>query len=124
MVSEADRIWIVTLSNAGHSQADIHLKTKITIRTIQYTLERLWETGVVECRIRTEAPATAVTPRNIKVVKEKVRRNPMRSMGKLASEMNISADSVHTVVNDRVRLRPIKMQPVHALNAETQLLLG
>lgn len=120
MVSEADRHRILALSKAGLRQADIQKLTKVPIRTIQYTLQRFRETGGTKDRPRTGAPATAVTPRNIKLVRDKVRRNSMRSMRKMATDLDISVGSVRTIVRDRLALRPIKLQPVHALSAKSQ----
>lgn len=120
MVSQAERIQIITLSNAGNSQRDIQKRTGISLRTIQYTLKRHRETGLTQDRPRSGRPATAVTPRNVKVVRMKINRNPQRSMRRMASELNISTGSVRNIVKTRLGLRPIKMQPVHALSDKSK----
>ena len=65
------------------------------------TIKRYQETGSVEDRTRSGRPCTVVTPKVCKAVREQIRRNPRRSMRKMASTIKISHRSVQRIDSSR-----------------------
>ena len=83
------------------------------------TLRRFRETGKLSDRKRTGRPRSVRTRQKIKVVKERVRRNPARSIRKMAKDLNISECTMRRILHEDLGLRAFKKRKVHGLT-ETQ----
>ncbi|KAI6660137.1 Transposase [Oopsacas minuta] len=81
-------------------------------------IKRYLETGKVEDRARTGRPCSVVTPKVRKAVREQIRRNPRRSMRKMASVLKISHRSVQRIVKNQLGMRSFKRKTVHFLSSK------
>ena len=93
---DSDRCAVVKLFQAGYKPKEISKwlkmprgKRMFVIRTIK----RFQETGNVDDWARTGRPCSVVNPNLRKMVREQIRRNPRRSMRKMASVLKISLQS-------------------------------
>ena len=66
--------------------------------------------GNTKDRPKSGRPRTARTKANIKAVRERVRRNPKRSMRKMSREMNMDPKSMRTIVKSDLKLSPLKLK--------------
>ncbi|CAD6185723.1 unnamed protein product [Caenorhabditis auriculariae] len=55
-------------------------------------------------------PVTVTTPEAVKAVREKIRRTPERSVRKMAKEYEMSRESMRTIVKDKLKMIPYRMQ--------------
>ena len=62
---------------------------------IKRTLDRYEDTKGINDRSRSGRPRSQRTPKLVKAVREKIRRNPKRSMRKLAKEYQTSLMTMH-----------------------------
>ena len=83
------RTAIVELFKAGNSRQDIYKSLKVSRILVWRTLKRYDETGEIQNRPGQDRPRTARTPKLVKSTREKIRRNPKRSIQNLAKEPNI-----------------------------------
>jgi AraC-like DNA-binding protein len=87
-------------------------------RFIRRTISRLEETGSVDDRKRSGRRRSARTPRRIKAVRARLRRNPRRSQRKLASQMGVSRRSIQRIIKGDLGLTPYKRRKVHGLKMQ------
>lgn len=83
---------------------------------VYYTIKRYKETGSLEDRGRCGRPRSVRTPANIKVIRERIRRNPCRTQKKLALQTNISRISVNRILKYDLKLKAYSRRKVHYLN--------
>src|SRR5690348_10695737 len=67
---------------------------------IFYQLAKLRETGSIYDRPRTSGPQWARTKKLVKIVIERIHRNPQRSTIKLAFQLHISKSSIHGILRN------------------------
>ena len=108
---ENERSAILGLYQTGHKPNEISKLLKMPRGRRMFvirTIKRYQETGSVEDRTRSGRPCTVVTPKVCKVVREQIRRNPRRSMRKMASTIKISHRSVQRIVRDHLGMKSFK----------------
>ncbi|HEX4849959.1 MAG TPA: helix-turn-helix domain-containing protein, partial [Puia sp.] len=110
------RSAIIELYLSKMRQADIAKALKISRQFVSKTISRYNELGNDEDRPRAGRPRTANTPRIRKTLKTKIKRNPRRSMRKMAQDLGISDERVRHIVKKQLGLRPYKYQKAHYLN--------
>ena len=81
------------------------------------TIRRFNETGGIWDKPRSGRPCTVTTPKLVKVVRERIRRNPRRPMRKMASELKVSRRSIQRVVTTKLEMCSFKRKKVHYLSA-------
>ena len=107
------RAAIIQLHRAGHSNSKIMKLLKAPKLTVRDTILRFQELGTMEDRDRSGRPRSACTPAKIKALRERIRRirrNPKRSLRKMAKDMNISHESVRTIVEQDLKMSPYKIR--------------
>ena len=104
------RAAIIQLHRAGHSNSKIMKFLKAPKSTVCDTILRFQELGTMEDRDRSGRPRSARTPAKIKALRERIRRNPKRSLRKTAKDMNISHESVRTIVEQDLKMSPYKIR--------------
>ena len=104
------RAAIIQLHPAGHSNSKIMKLLKAPKSTVRDTILRFQELGTMEDRDRSGRPRSAHTPAKIKALRERIRRNPKRSLRKTAKDMNISHESVRTIVEQDLKMSPYKIR--------------
>ena len=65
---------------------------------------------------RSGRPKSVTTPRLKKVVIDRIRRNPRRSLRKMASELKVSHGSMQNLVKNDLHLKSFKRRTVHFLS--------
>ena len=99
---------IVELVKAGNFRQDISMKLKVNRMLVWKTLKRYEETGDIQNIPEQGQPRTARTPKLVKATKEKIRRNPKRSIHNLAKESNVSYGILSTVLRKGLMMSPFK----------------
>jgi inhibitor of nuclear factor kappa-B kinase subunit alpha len=120
MMSDLRRL-IVLAFQRGERQADIFRRFKddgVSRQLISKTIKRWRETGSITNRPRTGRPRSVRTPRRIKAVRARIRRNPQRSQRKLASQMVVSRRSIQRIIKEDLGLMPFKRRKVHGLTMQ------
>lgn len=105
MSTTRDREAIIALHQKGKKPKEIISALKLPQSTVYKAIKRYNELGTSEDRPRSGRPVTATTPKMIKRVRERIRRNPVRSMRKMASQLGISDYSVRKIVHNRLNMR-------------------
>lgn len=93
--------------------------TEISRAFVYKVITRYKETGTNADRQRSGRPRSVRTPQAIKVVRERIRRNPERSGRKLASELGMSKTSMQLLLKSDLKMRAYKKSKVHGLTAST-----
>eukprot|EP00800_Vazella_pourtalesii_P015855 TRINITY_DN4383_c0_g1_i5.p1 TRINITY_DN4383_c0_g1~~TRINITY_DN4383_c0_g1_i5.p1 ORF type:complete len:293 (-),score=7.56 TRINITY_DN4383_c0_g1_i5:556-1434(-) len=65
---------------------------------------------------RSGRPKSVTTPRLKKIVMDRIRRNPRRSVRKMASELKVSLGSMQNLVKNDLHLKSFKRRTVHFLS--------
>ena len=114
------RAGIIELFENGQTSGEI-LKLlnlpKSQRKFVYRTIRRFNETGGIGDKPRSGRPCTVTTPKLVKVVRERFRRNPRRSMRKMASELKVSRRSIQRVVTTKLGMCSFKGKKVHYLSA-------
>ncbi|XP_076044978.1 uncharacterized protein LOC143027553 [Oratosquilla oratoria] len=106
----SQREAIIELHRAGKTNSEIIKLLKVAKSTVYHVVNRFKELGTSEDRRRSGRPRTARTKKVVNAVRERMRRNPKRSIRKLAKDMNVSNTSMRTIVRKDLRLSPYKMR--------------
>ena len=120
MKQKTRRMLILELKKQGNGVREIARTLKIAPSTVSDIIKRFEDSESVDDMPRSGRPRTSRTPKLIKVVRERIRRNPRRSMRKMARELQISEGSVRNIVKKDLRLRPYKLQKAHLLTKKNQ----
>lgn len=100
------------------ARCDIYREAKMLNVSRQYvfnTLKRWQETGDFENRRRKPRERTVRTSSVIKVVRERIRRNPVRSTRKLSLETGINRNSIRSILKHDLGLKALKKRKNHGL---------
>ena len=84
------RIAIVELFKAGKSHKEICKDLKVNRMLVWRTFKRHKESGNVQNQPGQGHPQSARTTKLVKATREKVRRNPKRSIREMAKEVKVS----------------------------------
>ncbi|XP_076042036.1 uncharacterized protein LOC143025940 [Oratosquilla oratoria] len=106
----SQREAIIQLHRAGKTNSEIIKLLKVAKSTVYHVVNRFKELGTSEDRPRSGRPRTARTKKVVNAVRERMRRNPKRSIRKLAKDMNVSNTLMRTIVRKDLRLSPYKMR--------------
>ena len=105
------RTAIVELFKAGNYRQDISKSLKVNRMLVWKTLKRYDETADIQNRPLQSRPRTARTTKLVKSTREKIRRNPKRSIQNLAKESNVSYGTMPTVLLKDLKMSPFKHTP-------------
>ncbi|XP_055643520.1 uncharacterized protein LOC129779828 [Toxorhynchites rutilus septentrionalis] len=115
---DAKRELVISLFLKSFRPCDILKKLKqlgINERFIFRTIKRYKETGSWKILPKPGRKRTVRSPKAIKRVRERVRRNPAQSGRKMAKELGISQSTMKTILKDDLRLISYRKQRVHGL---------
>ncbi|KIH66532.1 hypothetical protein ANCDUO_03140 [Ancylostoma duodenale] len=110
------RAVIIEMYKRGLPSKKISSLLGSPIRTVQNAIKRFKELGTNADRRGRGRKHTVVVPRMIKTVRELIRRNPRRSMRKMARNLGIGRTSVRKIVRKKLNLRSFRMRTAHFLN--------
>lgn len=113
---ESKREAIVSLHQAGKSDSTIAKALCVARSTVWKAIRRHNEQGDFKDRPRCGRPRSKRTPSKIKVVRERVRRNPQRSMRKMAKETDMSARTMRRLVHEDLGMSSFVLQKRQTLS--------
>ena len=82
------------------------------------TLKRFEENGNIQNRPGQGRPRTARTPKLVKSIREKIRRNPKKSVQNLAKESRVSYGTMSTLLRKDLKMSPFKHVNKQQLSAQ------
>ena len=104
----SQRDAIIQLHCAGKTNPEIIKLLKAPRSTVWKVVKRYQDLGTASDRPRSGRPRTARTPAKIKCIKERIRRNPKRSMRKMAKSLDMDEKTVRNIVKKDLKLSPFK----------------
>lgn len=113
------RSTVIYLHKAGKKPMEIFRQIKCLEASrnfVYYTLKRYRETCSLDDRPRSGRPCSARAAANIKLIRERLRRNPCRTQKKMALQTNISRISVNRILKYDLKVRAYSRRKVHYLN--------
>ena len=116
MDKEAKRSLIIKLINEGKSPSEITKVLSINRWLVYRTVKRYEETGSTQDRFRKGRPRSVRTLAVRKVVRERIRKNPVRSIQCMANDLNISTRSMGRIVKEDLGLKCYKFREVQLLS--------
>ena len=85
------------------------LKPKVSRFGVFKIIKRFKETGSFLPRVRNTPPRPIRTPTLIKIIKNKIKKNPKRTVRRLALEANVSRMTIHNILKKDLKLYLYKM---------------
>ena len=76
------------------------------VATMCKHIKRYKDLGTLDDRSRSGRPATVTTKKNKEKIRSQIRRNPQRSMRKMAKDIQISEGSVQKIVTKQLKFYP------------------
>ncbi|EFO83229.1 hypothetical protein CRE_03542 [Caenorhabditis remanei] len=113
------RSSILNLFKAGVPPVDIIKRLGVPSRTVYDSISRFKKLGTFLDRCGRGRKPTVVTPDRIKAVTERIRRNPHRSIRKMAKGMKISSRSMERIVKDKLKLTCYRVRKAAILSEAT-----
>lgn len=101
---------IIGLYRAGTPISKIIKQLKVPKSTVYDAVRRYKELGNTKDRPKSGRPRSCRTKSNIKAVRERVRRDPKRSMRKMARDLKMDPKSMRTIVKTDLKLSPLKLK--------------
>ncbi|CAO4366563.1 unnamed protein product [Caenorhabditis nigoni] len=119
--SSVHRSSIIDLHKRGKTNTEIRLALGINKMTVWRAIKRWQETGDDQDRSRSGRPRTSITPERVKVVRERIRRNPHRSMRKMSEEVHTSVRSLRRIVRNVLKMKAYRVRKVAILSERNKL---
>ena len=94
----------------GRLYQKIVKQLKVTKFTVYDAVRRYKELSHTKDRPKSGRPRSCRTESNIKAAREKVRRNPSRSMRKMARDFKMDPKSMRGIVKTDLKLSPLKLK--------------
>ena len=117
---ESKREAILSLHRAGKSSAVISKNLCVARSTVWKTIKRYKERGDFKDRERSGRPRSKRSASNVKAVREKIRRNPRRSLRKMAKETKMSARTMGRLVHEDLKMSSFTLQKRQSLSANVK----
>ena len=105
MDKEAKRSLIMKYHNEGKSTSEISKILSINRWIVYRTIKRYEETGSIQDRLRKGRPRSVRTSAVRNLIRERVRKNPDRSIQGMAKDFNISTRSMGRIVKEDIGLK-------------------
>ena len=99
---------IIHLHKNGLSEREISNRLTVRRNVLYKTIQRFNELGNSGDRSRRGRPPTVLTKTNVKMVADRIRRNPQRSVRKMSREMGISRTSLRRIAGEKLNLYAYK----------------
>ncbi len=115
MSAKEKRDAVIALHKEGVSPSEIAKRLEMHLSTVWKQIKRYKELDTLDDRSRSERPVTATTKKNKEKIRSRIRRNPQRSMRKMAKDLQISEGSVRKIVKKQLKLHPYKLAKAHLL---------
>ena len=109
------RALVIQKCRDGKKVGEISKELKIPHQTVSNIIKRFQNSQEFSDKPRSGRPRSARSRKNIKAIKERIQRDPRRSMRKMARDLKIDERSVRNIVKKDLKLKPIKFQSAHVL---------
>jgi len=96
-------------------------KYKISRQFINRTIKRYNNTGSVHVTKKRKRKCTVRTSNFVKVIRERIRRNPRRSQRKLAADLKVSKGTVQNVLKKDLGLKAYKRKKIHGITYQQKV---
>ncbi|CAD6196183.1 unnamed protein product [Caenorhabditis auriculariae] len=116
------RTAIIDCVKSGMTDSEIVKKLKVSRFLVFRTAQRYRRLGTSDDMQRRGRRVTVTTPEAVKAVRGKIRRTPERSMRKMSKEYEMSRESMRTIVKDKLKMIPYRMQKGAFLNQKNKTL--
>ena len=119
---DAKRELVLNLHLKGFKQIYIYRALKkfdINLKFVHRTVKRYNTTGTIKIKQKTGRKRSVRTKRLVKLVRDKIRRNPERSARCLAQDHNISRTTMRRVLKHDLKLKPFKKSKRHGLTMKS-----
>ncbi|PIC23776.1 hypothetical protein B9Z55_017354 [Caenorhabditis nigoni] len=103
------RTSIIELFKRGTPVVDIAKKLHVHRKLVHRTIGRFCRTRNEKDLPRSGRPVSVTSHQVVRAVKERIRRNPERSMRRLATDFKMSEGSMRNIVKKRLGLTPYKI---------------
>ena len=113
------RTAIVELFKSGKTASDIAKTLNINRMLVWRTLKRFESTGDIVNQPGQGRPRSARTPKLVKSTREKLRKNPRKSLRNLAKEAGVSIGTMSTILHTDLQTSPYKHKKKHLLSASS-----
>ncbi|CAD6190291.1 unnamed protein product [Caenorhabditis auriculariae] len=113
------RSYILHLFKEEVAPVDIIKWLAVSSRTVYDSIYRFKKLGTFLERCGRGRKATVVTPDRIKAVKERTRRNSLRSIRKIAKDMKISQSLMERILKDKLKLTCYHVRKAAILSVAT-----
>ena len=113
------RIAILELFKAGKSHKEICKDLKVNRMLVWRTLKRYKESGNAQNQPGQGRPQTARTTKLVNATREKVRRNPKKSIQEMAKGAKVSQGIIFTILCKDLQMSPYKHIKKQLLSAKT-----
>ena len=114
------RDQIVALKTAGFSNQEVMKKLNVCRKTVFNVMKRFNETGSTSSKPIPGRKRSVRTKRITEIVKKRMKRNPRRSMKKIAKDLKIPETTMRRVVKEDLGLKASKMQRRHLISAASK----
>lgn len=114
------RTAILELFRQGKRQCEIVRLLNVPQRTVSKAVNRFKELGHEGDRPGRGRKRSVNTNDNRKIIKKRIKRNPKRSMRKIARELGINRESVRLIAKKELGLKPYKLQKVQLLTDDNK----
>ncbi|CAD6191784.1 unnamed protein product [Caenorhabditis auriculariae] len=104
------RTAIIDCVKSGMTYSEMVKKLKVSRVLVFRTAQRYRRLGTSDDMQRRGRPVTVTTPEAVKAVRKKIRRTPERSMRKMSKEYEMSPGSMRTIVKNKLKMIPHRMQ--------------
>ena len=121
---EAKRKVIIQLHSEGKTRPEIlrALKTlNVNPMFIKRTIERYEETCSIKDKPRSGRPKSKRTRKVIKAVRERIARNPRRSLTKMAKDFNMGETTMRELIKKDLGMYPYKMKQQQLLSDKVKV---
>ena len=104
------RKTILKIHSLGYKVTFISRILDMPNLTVWNIIRKFQTTKEVADLPRTGRPKCIRTPKKIKAIRERVQRNPKRSMRKMASEVGIRKSSIHRLIHEDLKMKSQVLQ--------------
>ena len=110
MVSIDLRKTILEMHSQGYKVTLISRILGMPTSTVWNIIRKFQTTKEVADLPRTGRPRCTRTPKKIKAIRERVRRNPKRAMRKITLEVGITNSSMHRLIHEDLKMKSLLLQ--------------
>ena len=96
---------VIELHKSGSKPINIARALNLAPTTVYSIIERFKKTGRVERKVGSGRRRFVRTPALVQAIRSRIKRNPIRSMRKMARELKVGATTVRKVVKDDLKAK-------------------